>query len=74
MTGPLAQLQQGGLGEMVQSWTQGGQVPVSADQLKGALADEHVKSLAAQLGLSPDAVLATLAQLLPSLAAANAAQ
>lgn len=74
MIGLLAQLQQCGLGEMVQTWTQGGQAPVSADQLKGALADEHVKSLAAELGLSPDAVLATLAQHLPGLAAANAAQ
>jgi uncharacterized protein YidB (DUF937 family) len=67
MTGLLAQLRQGGLVEMVQTWTQGG-------QLKGALADEHVKSLAAQLGPSPDVVLATLAQHLPGLAAANAAQ
>ena len=75
VSGLLDTLQQGGLGEAVQSWTQGGNpLPVSADRLKGVLDDSHVQQLAASLGVSPDAALSTLAQHLPGLAAANAAQ
>jgi len=74
VSGLLAQLQRGGLGDAVQSWSQGGQAPVSADQLRSVLDDSHVQSLAASMGVSPDQVLSTLAQHLPSLAAADAGQ
>jgi len=74
VSGLLANLREAGLGEAVQSWTEGGLRPVSVDQLRAVLDDSHVQSLAASLGMSPDQVLATLAQRLPGLAAANAAQ
>jgi uncharacterized protein YidB (DUF937 family) len=73
MSGLLDSLHQGGLGEAVESWTQGGeQLPVTADQLKGVLDNDHVQQIASSLGISTDQVLAGLAEHLPALAAAHA--
>jgi uncharacterized protein YidB (DUF937 family) len=74
MSGLLTKLQQGGLAGEVQSWCEGGQSPVSPDQLRDALGDEHVQALASSLGISTDQVLATLSQHLPALTAASAGQ
>jgi uncharacterized protein YidB (DUF937 family) len=72
VSGILGLLQQSGLGGQVASWVPGGDhAPISPDQLQSALGDEHVQSLAAQFGISPDQVLSQLSQHLPGLAAAQ---
>lgn len=64
--GLLQQLQQSGLGPQVASWLGNGQnLPVSVDQLKGALGDQHLQQLATQLGLPVDQLLGELSQHLP---------
>lgn len=71
VSGLLGQLQRGGLGAAVESWCQGGQLPVEPEQIRAALGDEHVQSLASSMGISTDQVLATLSQRLPAMAAAS---
>jgi uncharacterized protein YidB (DUF937 family) len=64
--GLLQQLQQAGLGPQVASWLGNGQnLPVSADQLRSALGDQHLRQLATQLGLPVDQLLGELSQHLP---------
>jgi uncharacterized protein YidB (DUF937 family) len=64
--GLLTQLQQGGLAGQVASWLGNGKnMPVSPDQLRSALGDEHVRDLAQQSGLSLDSLLAMLSKNLP---------
>jgi uncharacterized protein YidB (DUF937 family) len=66
LQGLVSKLQQGGLGAQVQSWLgSGGNMPVTADQLKAALGDEHVQQLAAQFGVPVDKVLSLLSEHLP---------
>jgi uncharacterized protein YidB (DUF937 family) len=72
MSGLLDQLAQGGLGEQVRTWCDGGRASVSADQIKGALGDEHVRAIAAKLGVSPDDVAQHLSEHLPAMAEAHA--
>jgi uncharacterized protein YidB (DUF937 family) len=74
LSGLLGKLQEGGLAGEVQSWCSGGGMPIDPDQIRSALGDEHVQSLASSLGISTDQVLATLSQHLPALAAASNAQ
>ena len=64
--GLLQQLQQSGLGPQVASWLGNGQnLPISVDQLKDALSDQHLRQLATQLGLPVDQLLEQLSQHLP---------
>jgi len=64
--GLLQQLQQSGLGPQVASWLGNGQnLPVSVDQLKGALSEQHLRQMATQLGLPVDQLLNQLSQHLP---------
>jgi uncharacterized protein YidB (DUF937 family) len=73
LDGLLSKLQQGGLGEEVRSWVgDGHNIPVSPDQIQGALGDEHVQQIAQHMGLDPTQVLQGLSEHLPSLAAKNA--
>jgi uncharacterized protein YidB (DUF937 family) len=66
LQGLVSKLQQGGLGAQVQSWLgSGGNMPVTADQLKAALGDEHVQRLAAHFGVPVDKVLSLLSEHLP---------
>jgi uncharacterized protein YidB (DUF937 family) len=66
LQGLATQLQQGGLGNEVQSWLSGGgNLPVSPDQLRAALGSEQVKELAQHFGVSPDAALKLLSEHLP---------
>ena len=66
--GIVNQLQQGGLASQVQSWLgNGGNMPVSADQLRAALGNEQVKQIAQHLGLPIDQALAMLSQHLPDM-------
>jgi len=61
--GLLQQLQQSGLGPQVASWLgNGANLPVSVDQLKDALGDQHLRRLATQLGLPVDQLLNQLSQ------------
>jgi uncharacterized protein YidB (DUF937 family) len=72
MSGLLDQLAQGGLGEQVRSWCDGGQANVSPEQIKGALGEQHVMAIAAKLGISPDDVAQHLSEHLPAMAGAHA--
>lgn len=64
--GLVAKFQQSGLGDVVASWISTGQnMPVSADQLRGALGDDTLGQLARQAGASQSDVLGQLTQLLP---------
>jgi uncharacterized protein YidB (DUF937 family) len=66
LQGITAKLQQGGLGREVESWvTTGGKIPVTAEQLRAALSDQHVQQIARELGLPVDQALQLLAQHLP---------
>lgn len=65
--GLLAILQQGGLGDVAQSWVGNGtNQPVSPQQLHSAFGDEQVQSMAAQSGMAPYDFLAQLSQHLPN--------
>ena len=64
--GLLQQLQQGGLGDAVQSWVGTGEnQPVSSDQLQAALGGDRVSELAQQTGLSQGELMGQLSQVLP---------
>ncbi len=64
--GLLQQLQQGGLGDAVQSWVSNGQnQPISADQLHSALGGDRVSTMAQQAGMSQDDLMGQLAHMLP---------
>ena len=70
LSGLLGQLSQGGLGEQVTTWCQGGQAAVAPELIRSALGEQHVQALAASLGVSPDEVAGHLSEHLPALAAA----
>jgi uncharacterized protein YidB (DUF937 family) len=64
--GLVSKFQQSGLGDVVGSWVSTGQnMPISADQLRGALGDDTVGHLARQAGGSHADILGQLTQLLP---------
>lgn len=64
----LAQsFEQNGLGHLISSWISTGEnLPISADQIKSVLGNEHVDAFAAQAGISPDVASSHLAELLPN--------
>ena len=66
LQGLVNQLQQGGLGNQVQSWLGNGtNLPVSPDQLRAALGSDQVRQMAEHFGVSPDAALKLLSEHLP---------
>lgn len=66
LAGLVQSLQQGGLGEVVNSWVSTGQnMPVSGQQLASALGGDQLQTIAAQLGVSPEQASGNLADLLP---------
>ena len=69
----LAKLQDAGFGAQVSSWLDKNKnnLPITADQIKAALGDEHVQQIAKSLGMPLDTVLDALAKYLPE--AVNAA-
>jgi uncharacterized protein YidB (DUF937 family) len=74
VSGLLGQLNSAGLGNLVSSWTGGGQGQApSVEQLQAALTPDHVEQIASSLGLNPQQALAALAQHLPAMAAKEAA-
>ena len=66
LAGLAAKFQQGGLGEVLQSWVSTGQnLPISADQLQSVLGPDTLAALARQFGLNAGDVAGPLSQLLP---------
>lgn len=66
LAGLISQLSQGGLGSAVSSWVgTGANQPVSGEAIQQALGSSKIQELAAQAGISPDALSAGLAQMLP---------
>jgi uncharacterized protein YidB (DUF937 family) len=67
LQGMLGQLQQSGLGGQVSSWVGNGpNQPITVDQLRAALSDQHVQQLAQSLGIPTDKVLEFLSAHLPA--------
>jgi uncharacterized protein YidB (DUF937 family) len=66
----LAKLQDAGFGKQVQSWFDKNKdsLPISPEQIRTALGDEHVQQIARSLGIPVDAILAALAEKLPEIA------
>lgn len=64
----LERFQQGGLGAIVESWIgNGGNQPVSADQVTNALGSPAIADLAAKLGIEPQAASNLIAEHLPKM-------
>ena len=67
LDGVIAQLNKAGLGEKVNSWLgKGANQPLTADEIRSALSDQHLQQIASQLGIPLDQVAGTLAQHLPA--------
>jgi uncharacterized protein YidB (DUF937 family) len=67
LQGLVTKLQQGGLGEQVQSWLGSGtNLPATADQIRAALGSEQLQQLAQHLGLPVDSALRLLTEHLPA--------
>ena len=68
LEGLIRSFQQGGLGDIVNSWVANGQnLPVSGEQIEGVLGGSVLQDLAAQLGVSPQQASGSLADVLPHL-------
>ncbi len=66
--GLLQRFQSAGLGDAVASWVgTGSNLPVSADQIKSALGDGPLRTLAEHAGLSEDDAASHLSRLLPQM-------
>lgn len=66
----LAKLQDAGFDAQVASWVDKNKanLPISVDQIRAALGDDHVQQLAKSLGIPVDSILAALAEKLPEIA------
>ncbi|BAM04996.1 hypothetical protein PSMK_28370 [Phycisphaera mikurensis NBRC 102666] len=68
MSGLVAALSAGGLGEQVKTWLgDGPNASVSAGELEAALGSEKIQQLAAKFGLDPAAAATQLSAFLPGL-------
>ena len=68
LEGLIRSFQQGGLGDIVNSWVAKGQnLPVSGEQIESVLGGSVLQDLAAQLGVSPQQASGSLADVLPRL-------
>ncbi|HSC81950.1 MAG TPA: YidB family protein [Chitinolyticbacter sp.] len=68
VAGLVEKFQQGGLGELVQSWVgTGGNLPVSADQIQSVLGSDAVTQIAGKLGIDPQQASDLVAQHLPGI-------
>ena len=66
LAGLASKFQQGGLGDVLQSWVSTGQnQAISPDQLHNVLGNDTISALARQLGLSNGDVAGQLSSLLP---------
>jgi uncharacterized protein YidB (DUF937 family) len=65
--GLVQQFHANGLGDVVNSWVgQGGNQPISADQIQQVLGSDKINAMASKFGISPEDASAKLAELLPS--------
>ena len=68
LQGLIQSFQQGGLGEVVNSWVSSGQnLPISAEQIQSVLGNSSLQELAAKLGMSAEQASGSLADLLPQM-------
>ena len=68
LEGLIRSFQQGGLGDIVNSWVANGRnLPVSGEQIESVLGGSVLQDLAAQLGVSPQQASGSLADVLPQL-------
>lgn len=68
LEGMIRSFQQGGLGDIVNSWVANGEnLPVSGEQIGSVLGGSTLQDLAAQLGVSPQQASGRLADVLPQL-------
>jgi uncharacterized protein YidB (DUF937 family) len=68
LEGLIRSFQQGGLGDIVNSWVANGRnLPVSGEQVESVLGGSALQDLAAQLGVSPQQASGSLADVLPQL-------
>ena len=68
LEGLIITFQQGGLGEIVNSWVSNGQnLPISAEQIQAMLGGSSLQDIAAKLGVSQEQASGSLAEILPSL-------
>jgi uncharacterized protein YidB (DUF937 family) len=67
LTAMVEKLRAGGLGDTVNSWIATGtkNLPITGDQVRAALGNEHVTALAAKLGIDPASAADKLAAMLP---------
>ena len=67
LQGVVAKLEESGYGTQVNSWLgAGANLPISVDQLRSALGNEHVQKIARHFGLPVDDALKLLAEHLPT--------
>ena len=68
LAGLLQSFQQGGLGEIVNSWVSTGQnLPISAEQIQSVLGGTALQDIAAKLGVGQQQASGSLAQMLPQI-------
>ena len=68
LQGLIQSFQEGGLGEIVNSWVSTGQnLPISAEQIQGMLGNSSLGNLVSQLGMNPEQASGSLATMLPQL-------
>lgn len=66
LNGLINQFTSKGLGDVIGSWVGTGKnMPISGDQLKGALGEDTIKNIASKLGMDANAVTSQLSNLLP---------
>lgn len=68
LAGLIQSFQQGGLGEIVNSWVASGEnLPISAEQIQSVLGSSVLQDIAGKLGISQAQASGGLAQMLPQL-------
>ncbi len=68
LQGVVEKFRASGMGDTVNSWIAAGKanLPITADQVRKALGNEHVTALAAKLGIDPAHAADKLAAMLPA--------
>ncbi len=68
LQGLIQSFQQGGLGDIVNSWVSNGQnLPISAEQIQSVLGGSSLGNIASQLGMNSEEASGSLASMLPQL-------
>jgi len=68
ITDIIAKMQQGGLGDILQSWMgDGNNLPISAEQVTGLFGSDNVSNFASQLGVSESEAVGGLQDALPQI-------